>query len=68
MPLPIFTHLLSIATKQFGNIPTGKGDDDGSIFNDFLRGSRYPAEMKSIKWEDVRDIIEKYKVSCIPFL
>lgn len=53
---------MSIATKEYGNIPTAKGEDDGTIFNEFLRGSRHPAEMKPVKWEEIRDIVEKYKV------
>jgi hypothetical protein len=65
MSLPVFTYLQTIATKQYGNIPVNKGDDDGSIFNEFLRESRYPAEMKHIKWDEIRDIVEKYKVRLI---
>lgn len=58
-----FVYLLSVATKRYGDIPTGKGDDDGTIFSEFLRESRYPTEQKHVKWEEVRDILEKYKVS-----
>ena len=63
MSTTAFVHLMSVATKRYGDIPTGKGDDDGTIFSEFLRESRYPTEQKHVKWEEVRDILEKYKVS-----
>lgn len=65
MSTTTFVYLLSVATKRYGNIPTGKGEDDGTIFSEFLRESRYPTEQKHVKWEQVRDILEKYKF--IPF-
>ena len=58
-----FVHLMSVAAKRYGNMPTIKGDDDGTIFSEFLRESRYPTEQKHVKWEEVRDILEKYEVS-----
>lgn len=67
MSTSTFVHLMSVATQRYGNMPTGKGDDDGTIFSEFLRESRYPTEQKHVKWEQVRDILEKYKVS-IPLL
>ena len=63
MPTTPFVYLMSVATKRYGDIPTGKGDDDGTIFSEFLRESRYPTDQKHVKWEEVRDILEKYKVS-----
>lgn len=65
MPLPTFNHIIGLATQRYGNIPTAKGDDDGSIFNEFLRESRHPAEMKQTKWEDIKEIVEKYKVCAL---
>jgi len=67
MPTTAFVYLMSVATKRYGNIPTGKGDDDGTIFSEFLRESRYPTEQKHVKWEEVRDILEKYKVSTLGY-
>ena len=58
-----FVYLMSVATKRYGDMPTAKGEDDGTIFSEFLRESRYPTEQKHVKWEQVRDILEKYKVS-----
>lgn len=66
MSTTTFVYLLSVATNRYGNIPTGKGEDDGTIFSEFLRESRYPTEQKHVKWEQVRDILEKYKVSELP--
>ena len=63
MSASTFVYLMSVAMKRYGDIPPGKGDDDGTIFSEFLRESRYPTEQKHVKWEQVRDILEKYKVS-----
>ena len=63
MSITTFVYLMSVATKRYGNIPPGKGDDDGTIFSEFLRESRYPTEQKHVKWEEVSDILEKYKAS-----
>ena len=66
MSTSTFVYLMSVATERYGDIPTGKGDDDGTIFSEFLRESRYPTEQKHVKWEKVRDILEKYKVNRSP--
>ena len=39
-----------------------KGEDDGSIFASFLKESRFPAHLKSITWESVKEIMDTYKV------
>ena len=39
-----------------------KGEDDGSIFANFLKESRFPAHLKSITWESVKEIMDAYKV------
>ncbi|CAL1713118.1 unnamed protein product [Somion occarium] len=61
----VVNHLLSIAGERFGNIPVGKGDDDGQKFNNLLKESRLSPEQRTLKWETLRDIMEKYKF--IPF-
>lgn len=48
---------------MYGDIPLAKGEDDGSVFASFLKESRLPAEIKSIKWEEIRDILDMYKVN-----
>ena len=48
MSTSTFVYLMSVATKLYGDIPTGKGDDDGTIFSEFLRESRYPTEQKHV--------------------
>ena len=63
MSTTTFVYLMSVATKRYGDMPTAKGEDDGTIFSEFLRESRYPTEQKHVKWEQVRDILEKHKVS-----
>lgn len=50
------------AGEMYGNIPAGKGEDDGSVFSTFLKESKYPKDLRSVNWEDIRDILEKYKV------
>lgn len=53
---------------MYKEIPIGKGEDDGSIFSNFLKESRLPKELKSVSWEDVRNILEVYKVPCFVLL
>lgn len=62
VPFPVFTHFMTVAGKMYGHIPTGKGEDDGSVFATFLKESRVPVEMKSVSWEEIRDILEVYRV------
>ena len=63
IPFPVFTHFLKVAADMYGEIPLAKGEDDGSVFASFLKESRLPAEIKSVKWEEIRDILEIYKAS-----
>ncbi|KAI0699093.1 Squalene/phytoene synthase-domain-containing protein [Cytidiella melzeri] len=65
MELAVFTHFQAAAVQQFGNIPLGKGDDDGSVVDAVIKESRFPIEQRQIKWETVREVLEKYKF--IPF-
>lgn len=63
IPFPVFAHFLKVAADMYGEIPLAKGEDDGSVFASFLKESRLPTEIKSVKWEEIRDILEIYKVS-----
>ncbi|KAG7088430.1 hypothetical protein E1B28_012423 [Marasmius oreades] len=58
--LPVFTHFLQLASRRYDHIPRGKGQDDGSIFAQFLSESRYPPSQKRVSWENIRVIIEEY--------
>lgn len=62
IPLPVFTHFMKVTSALFDEIPLGKNEDDGYIFHSFLKESRLPQDLKSTKWEDVREILDKYKV------
>ncbi|KAH9841569.1 uncharacterized protein C8Q71DRAFT_737681 [Rhodofomes roseus] len=64
VPLPVFTHFMMVAAKMYGDIPTGKGEDDGTIFGALLKTSRLPTESRG-KWETIKEVVEKYKF--IPF-
>lgn len=66
MDLAVFTHFQSIAVRMYGNIPLGKGDDDSSIIEAVIKDSRFPAEQRTVKWDCLKEILEKYKV-CIFF-
>ncbi len=66
MDLRVFTYFQKIAVDLYGNVPLGKGDDDGSLFESIIKESRFPIEQRSIKWETLRDILEKFKVSKFP--
>jgi len=50
---------------MYGDIPRGKGEDDGSVFNYFLKESRIPPQLKSVPWETIRELMDTYKF--IPF-
>ncbi|KAH7885344.1 hypothetical protein F5I97DRAFT_1884682 [Phlebopus sp. FC_14] len=65
IPLVVFTHFMKVTSGLFDEIPLGKNEDDGYIFHSFLKESRFPPNAKSTKWEDVRDILDKYRF--IPF-
>ncbi|CDO71468.1 hypothetical protein BN946_scf184909.g62 [Trametes cinnabarina] len=65
IPLPVFSYFLSIAARMYGDIPVAKGEDDGSILSLLLKQSRFPSEYRAAKWEQVKDVVEKYKF--IPF-
>jgi hypothetical protein len=61
-----FIYFLGKAGEMFGNIPPEKGRDDGTVFTTFLQESRLAASLRDVKWEDVKEILEKYKVrTCI---
>ncbi|KAI0754973.1 hypothetical protein C8Q80DRAFT_401725 [Daedaleopsis nitida] len=65
LTFPVFAHFLSIAARMYGNIPTGKSEDDGTILTMFMKQNRFPTEYRAAKWEQVRDVVEKYKF--LPF-
>ncbi|RPD62424.1 hypothetical protein L226DRAFT_332261 [Lentinus tigrinus ALCF2SS1-7] len=65
LTFPVFAHFLAIAARMYGNIPAGKGEDDGNILSLYLKQSRFPTEYRAASWEQVRDVVEKYKF--IPF-
>ncbi|KIM89376.1 hypothetical protein PILCRDRAFT_813299 [Piloderma croceum F 1598] len=65
VPFPVFTYFLKVSSDLYGEIPLAKGEDDGSIFSSFLKESRLPDELKSVSWENVRDVLQDYKF--IPF-
>ncbi|KAF7982917.1 hypothetical protein HWV62_25194 [Athelia sp. TMB] len=61
MPTSVFAHLMVVAADMYGHIPQAKGEDDGSIFSNFLTQSHLPADRRMVKWEEVRDILGTYK-------
>ena len=58
----VVNHLLAVAGEKYGNIPVGKNDDDGTKFMSLLKESRIPAEQRTVKWETVKEIVEKFEV------
>ena len=67
MSIPIFAHFMKVACGLFDEVPLGKNEDDGYFFHVFLKESRLPPDLKSTKWETVRDIFGKYKVCGVRF-
>lgn len=64
MPFPVFTYFLKRAGDIFGEIPADKGADDGAVVGRFVSEGRLSSGGQQVKWEDVQEIMEKYKV-CI---
>lgn len=62
LAFPDFSYFMLKAGEIYGDIPSAKGEDDGSVFTTFLKESRFSKEMRSVGWEDIREILEKYKV------
>ncbi|KAG6890646.1 hypothetical protein C0995_006622 [Termitomyces sp. Mi166 len=60
VPLGVFLHFLKLAEEMYGNIPRAKNEDDGYIFNAFLKQSRWPSSLKTVNWDTIREILEKY--------
>ncbi|EKM49523.1 uncharacterized protein PHACADRAFT_265050 [Phanerochaete carnosa HHB-10118-sp] len=65
MSLDVFTYFQMAAVRLFGNVPFGKGDDDGAIMEAAIKDSRFPVEQRKVKLESLQEILEKYKF--IPF-
>ncbi|KAF8967162.1 hypothetical protein BDZ97DRAFT_570221 [Flammula alnicola] len=65
VPLRVFAYFLKLAEERYGDIPRGKGEDDGSLFAAFLKESRLPPLMKSVTWETIRTLMDTYNF--IPF-
>ncbi|KAF5385682.1 hypothetical protein D9757_005531 [Collybiopsis confluens] len=56
----VFVHFMQLGAEMYGEIPREKGQDDGSLFNSFVRERSYPVSMRSTTWETIRDILEKH--------
>ncbi|KNZ73051.1 hypothetical protein J132_01436 [Termitomyces sp. J132] len=62
VPMRVFLHFLKLAEEMYGNIPRAKNEDDGYIFNTFLKQSRWPTSLKTVNWDTIREILEQYNV------
>ncbi|TRM60670.1 hypothetical protein BD626DRAFT_435548 [Schizophyllum amplum] len=65
LQLPVFVHFMKLATDKYGDIPRGKGEDDGSLFSSFIFDSKLPSAARHVSWETIREIVEIYNF--IPF-
>ncbi|KAL1666048.1 hypothetical protein GGF50DRAFT_125949 [Schizophyllum commune] len=65
LSLPVFVHFMKLATDKYGDIPRGKGEDDGSLFSAFIFDSKIPGISRQVSWEAIREIVEIYHF--IPF-
>ena len=64
MPLSTFAYFQKVAAERLGaELPPTKGDDDGTIFTQFLKERQSPPNLRSIKLETILEIFEKYKAS-----
>lgn len=62
IPFGVFVHFLQVSADMYGEIPRGKGLDDGSLFACFLKESRYPEAMRATTRETVIEVLGKFKV------
>ncbi|KAF7314454.1 hypothetical protein MKEN_00918200 [Mycena kentingensis (nom. inval.)] len=61
VPLANMAYFLSVAAETFGDIPRGKNEDDGYIFQTFLREAKYAPENRSVSFEKMLECFETYK-------
>ncbi|TFK24971.1 hypothetical protein FA15DRAFT_669031 [Coprinopsis marcescibilis] len=61
VPFGVFVYFMRKAHEKYGDIPRGKGEDDGSLFMTFLKENRFPSHLKSVTWENIMEILERYK-------
>ncbi|KAJ6613283.1 hypothetical protein B0H10DRAFT_2048997 [Mycena sp. CBHHK59/15] len=50
----------NLAAEKYGDIPRGKGEDDGALFATFIKEAKFPPESQRISWEMIKDIFENY--------
>ncbi|KAJ7212114.1 hypothetical protein GGX14DRAFT_447478 [Mycena pura] len=58
--LDTFSYFLKLAADKYGDIPRGKGEDDGTLFSTFIKEAKFPLESQRVSWEVIRDIFENY--------
>ena len=62
LSFPIFAYFLKVAGDYLGDVPVGKGEDDGSVFLLFVKENKLQASVKTVKTETMIEILDKYKV------
>ncbi|CAK5284190.1 unnamed protein product [Mycena citricolor] len=60
VPLDVFSYFLELAAEKYGDIPRGKGEDDGSLFATFLKEAKLPPESQTVTWTEIADIFQTY--------
>ncbi|KAF8134795.1 hypothetical protein K438DRAFT_1693855 [Mycena galopus ATCC 62051] len=60
LSLPAFSHFLKVASDKFHEIPRGKNEDDGALFAKFIKEAKLPEESRTVSWETIRDVFQKY--------
>jgi hypothetical protein len=54
---------MKLSSERFGTINIAKGEDDGTVFRNFIRESRRGSDRRSLATDTIVEMLEKGKVS-----
>lgn len=54
---------MKLSSERFGTINIAKGEDDGTVFRNFIRESRRGSDWRNLAMDTIVEMLEKGKVS-----
>jgi len=54
---------MKLSSARFGTINIAKGEDDGTVFRNFIRESRRRTDRRGLATDAIEEMLEKGKVS-----
>jgi hypothetical protein len=54
---------MKLSSERFGTINIAKGEDDGTVFRNFIRESRRGSDRRNLATDAIVEMLEKGKVS-----